>query len=386
MPPLAGPRMRAVLHAIAFKADDLAGVHADRHADAENALRIFDHCPDVVVEFQRVCRQVEILQCDFICVLLELLRLLTWQTSIRRFRLGKVFSSRMVVPITHHVKGVLLIGSMATFHSRGCEVEFLEEIVLGHGLRPQRSGEQKNNSFTTSRLSPRAACWILKAEKPCCTTTTSSTASLPLHRHGAHHLRESLDRRGHLHRAGEHRRRHGSRHRGGRRSPEVLGQASRHPARPGVARDRRQNPRARGAARPPDHRRAGQNARTGARGSGLHRRLHGLHGRVGAPHRRRDPGKRPARRNHPALPPADRRHRRNSALELPLLPDRAQGGARAGHRQHHRHQAQRGDAAQCREVLRADGADRSAAGRDQHRPRPRRRGGEDALRLTRRSA
>ena len=159
---------------------------------------------------------------------------------------------------------------------------------------------------------------------------------------------------------------------------EGMGEAPRRRARQGPARHRREDPRERRAARPRHHRRAGQDPRPGAGRSRLHRRLPRLHGRMGAPHRGRDPGKRPPRRDHPAVPPAHRRDRRHSALELSLLPDRAQGRARAGHRQHHRHQAQRGDAAQRRQVLRADGADGSAAGRHQHGARARRRGRQGA--------
>ena len=52
---------------------------------------------------------------------------------------------------------------------------------------------------------------------------------------------------------------------------------------------------------------------------------------------------------------AHRRHRRHPALELPLLPDRAQDGARAGHGQHHRHQAQQRNAQQRLRIRQARG-------------------------------
>ena len=35
----------------------------------QDPLRILDHRSDTVIELQRVCRQVEVLQCDFVCVL-----------------------------------------------------------------------------------------------------------------------------------------------------------------------------------------------------------------------------------------------------------------------------------------------------------------------------
>ena len=46
---LGRPAHRAVLYAVAFKPDDLPAVHPDRHAHTENAFRVFDHRPDVVV-------------------------------------------------------------------------------------------------------------------------------------------------------------------------------------------------------------------------------------------------------------------------------------------------------------------------------------------------
>ena len=72
----------------------------------------------------------------------------------------------------------------------------------------------------------------------------------------------------------------------------------------------------------------GKTLGAGARGSRLHRRLHRLHGRMGAPHRGRDPRERPPGRDHLPLPAAHRRDRRHPALELPLLPDRPQSRAR----------------------------------------------------------
>ena len=64
--------------------------------------------------------------------------------------------------------------------------------------------------------------------------------------------------------------------------------------------------------------------------------------------------------------------RRHPPLEFPVLSHRPQGRPRPGHRQHHCDQAQRGNAPQRRQVLRAGGGNRSAAGRHQHRPWTRR--------------
>ena len=130
-----------------------------------------------------------------------------------------------------------------------------------------------------------------------------------------------------------------------------LGETPRHSTSTGAPGDRGQNSRTGGTARARHHGRARQNPRSRARRSCVHRRLLRLHGRVGAPHRRRDPRKRSAGGDHLPVPAADRGDRGHSALELPVLPDRAQGRARAGHRQHDCHQAQRRDAAQCGEVL-----------------------------------
>ena len=52
---------RAVLHAIAFEAVNVAVVHAHRHGDREHALGILDHFPRIVVEAHGVCRGIEIL-------------------------------------------------------------------------------------------------------------------------------------------------------------------------------------------------------------------------------------------------------------------------------------------------------------------------------------
>ena len=133
-----------------------------------------------------------------------------------------------------------------------------------------------------------------------------------------------------------------------------------------------------GAAGARHHRGTGQDSRPGARGGGVHGGLPGLHGGVGAPHRGRDSGERSAGRNDLPVPPADRRDRRHSAVELSVLPDRAQGRSGAGHRQHDRDQAERRDAAQRGEVLRTAGADGLAAGGDQRGPRARRDGGQGA--------
>ena len=165
-----------------------------------------------------------------------------------------------------------------------------------------------------------------------------------------------------------------------------LGQTAGHRARPGAARDRRQDPRTRRTAGAHHHRRAGQDSGPGARRGGLHGRLPGLHGRMGAPHRGRDSRKRSPGRNHLPVPPAHRRDRRHPALELPVLPDRPQGRPRPGHGQHHRDQAQQGNAPQRRQVLRAGGGNRPAPGRHQRRPRPRRRRRRRPLPPTRASA
>ena len=61
-------------------------------------------------------------------------------------------------------------------------------------------------------------------------------------------------------------------------------------------------------------------------------------------------------------------------------------GAGAGHGQHHRHQAQRRDSAQRRQVLRDSGANGPAAGRHQCRSRPRRHGRQRVGRHRRASA
>ena len=54
--------------------------------------------------------------------------------------------------------------------------------------------------------------------------------------------------------------------------------------------------------------------------------------------------KRPPRRDHLPVSPAHRCHRRHPSVELPVLSDRTQGCPSPCHRQHHRDQAQRGNA------------------------------------------
>jgi acyl-CoA reductase-like NAD-dependent aldehyde dehydrogenase len=52
-------------------------------------------------------------------------------------------------------------------------------------------------------------------------------------------------------------------------------------------------------------------------------------------------------RNHPPISKAGRRRRRHSALKFPLLPLRSEDGSGPDHRQHDRHQAERGNSAEC---------------------------------------
>ncbi len=139
---------------------------------------------------------------------------------------------------------------------------------------------------------------------------------------------------------------------GGRGGAEELGEAARRwsvPRRCARSRPRFAKSRAAGARH---HRRAGQDSRPGARGS----RFTADYLDYMAEWARRIEGEilesDRAGEIHLPFPPAHRGHRRNPALELSVFPDRPQGGAGAGHRQRHRHQAERRDAAQCGEVRR----------------------------------
>ena len=93
---------------------------------------------------------------------------------------------------------------------------------------------------------------------------------------------------------------------------------------------------------------------------------------MGASHRRRHHRERPQRRDDLPLSPPGRRGCGDPALELPLLSHRPQARAFAGRRQHHRHQVERGDAAQRLRLRRARGRGRPARWRLQPdlRPRP----------------
>ena len=61
---------RAVLHAVARKAVNVAVVHAHRHAHRQHALRILDHLARILFEAHGVCRGVEVLHGDVIGVCL----------------------------------------------------------------------------------------------------------------------------------------------------------------------------------------------------------------------------------------------------------------------------------------------------------------------------
>ena len=165
-----------------------------------------------------------------------------------------------------------------------------------------------------------------------------------------------------------------------------MGEAAGDQARGLPAPDLGQDPRQCRADRARDLRGAGQGPGPRPGRGRVHRRLYRLHGRVGAPDRGRDHPERPAGREHLPVPPADRRGRRHPALELPVLPDRAQAGAGPDHRQHDRHQAVRGDAQQRGAVREAGHRDRAAAGRVQHGLRPRRHDGPGADAQSRRQA
>src|SRR5260370_36948605 len=61
-----------------------------------------------------------------------LLWLLTWQTSIQMFRLGRVFSNQRVVPRRHHVKGVLSINHACDYLGLGRafgESDFVNQAI-----------------------------------------------------------------------------------------------------------------------------------------------------------------------------------------------------------------------------------------------------------------
>ena len=172
----------------------------------------------------------------------------------------------------------------------------------------------------SSRTSSTAGSWRRRRWRP-------DRRAEPGARHG--HLGDSRHARG-----------DGRRGRGlGQAGAGRVGEAAGDRARGLPAPDLGQDPRQCRADRARDLRGAGQGPGPRPGRGRVHGRLHRLHGRVGAPDRGRDHPERPAGREHLPVPPADRRDRRHPALELPVLPDRAQAGAGADHRQHDRDQA-----------------------------------------------
>ena len=103
----------------------------------------------------------------------------------------------------------------------------------------------------------------------------------------------------------------------------------------------RGDPERRRAPRPGPVRGAGQAARPVPRRGQGHGQLLRLHRRVGPPDRGRGHRQRPAGRDGAAASAADRRHRRDRALELPAVRPRPEGRAGAPDRLHDRRQAER---------------------------------------------
>ena len=163
-----------------------------------------------------------------------------------------------------------------------------------------------------------------------------------------------------------------ARDRGGRACLSGLAGAPREGASADPAPLRRPDARAAGGACAPAHHRAGQAARGGASRDRLRRLVPRVVRRGGeARLRRHDPRATggPADRRAQG---ADRRLRRDHALELPRRDDHAQGRAGARRRLHDRDQARRADTALGARARRARGRGRCARGRAPGRHRRRR--------------